>query len=312
MSKKIASIINYCSNDMPFLKACLNEVRKFSDKIIIPVADHLFNGQKEDLQAMKRIFSEFDFATFIIYPFIPEKIPKRIQKKVKKNAMWPSISRMVGANFVEKDIDYLFFLDVDEIVDGERFKCWLEKETYRNFQALRPANYWYFRSTSSQATVWEDTAVLIKRNKIKRKSLLDSGERDAIFSSVKGKKIRSVLGLDNLPMIHHYSWVKTKKQMLLKAESWSHKDDKNWKELIENEFKQSQSDKDFVHGYDLVKVSPFVNIDIEQNRTFENGTREYINSNNVVFLADKKLLNMIIKRSFKDYLNCYLEKLISY
>lgn len=311
MSKKIASIINYCSNDYPFLKECLTEAKKFSDTIIVPVSDHLFNGQKEDLETMKKGFAELDFATFIFYPFIPEKIPKRIQKKVKKNAMWPSISRMVGANFIEKDVDYILFLDVDEIVDGERFSLWLENEKYINFDAIRPSNYWYFRSASSQATVWEDTAVLVKKAKLTNKALLDTGERDSIFESVKGKKIRNVLGQDNLPMIHHYSWVKTKKQMLLKAESWSHRDDKNWKELIEKEFQKPHSDKDFVHGYDLINVKPFVNIDIENQINFpEKHKSETLNPKNIVSLSEKQLLSLVMKRSLKDYIHCLIEKLI--
>lgn len=309
MAGKIATIINYCSNDYPFLKDCLDQAKKFSEKIIVVSADHLFNGQKENVEEMKKYFSNFAFATFIIYPFIPEKIPKRIQRKVKKNSMWHSISRMTGTFFLEKDIDYVLFLDIDEIVDGERFKQWLNEKNFLKYTALRPANYWYFRSVSSQAVIWEDTAVLARKKNIKRKALLDSSERDAIFNSAAGNKIRNVLGADNLPMIHHYSWVKTKEQMLTKVKTWGHKNDKNWNELIEKEFQKEESLKDFVHGYDLIKVNPFANINIMQTPAI--GENKSIYPNNIISISEKALLNIIMKRSIKDFIWCHLEKTIN-
>jgi hypothetical protein len=304
--KSLATIINYCSNDYPFLKEALLQARKFSEKIIVVVADHLFDGEKENLEALKKSFSPFDFATFIIYPFIPEKIPKRILKKVKRSSFWHSVSRLVGTSFVEKKIDYLLFIDVDEIVDGDRFSLWLKEKTYHKYDALRLANYWYFRSTSFQATTWEDSAVMVKRKKVKAKALLDSRERDAIFDSVEGEKEKTVLGLDNLPMVHHYSWVKTKKQMLKKVATWGHKNDRDWQELVEKEFERSSSVKDFVHDYDLIKVAPFVNIDMDK---FVKKSAEISKKDNIVYLSEKDLLKIIWRRSFKDYFYCFLERI---
>ena len=310
MCEKIATIINYCSNDYPFLKEAIYQANKFSKKVIVVASDHFFDGQKEDLNQLENSFSEFDFATFIIYPFIPEKIPRRILKKVRENVLFHSVSRMVGSSFLGKDIDHVLFLDVDEIVDGDRFKAWLGEKHYLGYDVLRPANYWYFKSPSSQAKKWEDSAVFIKRKKIKRKALLDSTERDAIFDTVKGNKKRNVLGLDNLPMIHHYSWVKTKKQMLTKVNSWGHKDDKDWRDLVEKEFEKTGMGKDFIHGYDLIKVESFVEIDIngiEDKRT-KMSKKNQIKEPNIIHLSEVALLKMIKKRSIKDYIHCYFEK----
>ena len=50
-------------------------------------------------------------------------------------------------------------------------------------------------------------------------------------------------------MIHHYSWVRTKDEMLKKINSWGHKGDRNWIELVESEFSQDFKGVDFIHGY---------------------------------------------------------------
>lgn len=307
MTKKIATIINYCSNDYPFLNSCLSEAKKFSDQIIVVSCDHFFDGEKEDLKLLENDFSKFAFPTFLIYPFILDKIPKRFLKKVKKTSLFPSLSRMVGFSFLEKKIDYVLFLDVDEIVDGDRFAIWLKENSYKKLDGARLANYWYFRSSSSQATMWEDTPVFVKRKKVKYKSLLETQERDAIYDSIKGEKKRMILGSDFFPMVHHYSWVKTKEQMIKKVLSWSHREDKDWISLIEKEFKEKNSKKDFVHGYDLIRVKSFVEIDLHRlNEKKENIKK----SDNILCLSEEKLLKIMMKRSLKDYLYCrFLEKL---
>lgn len=339
MDAKVASIINYCSNDYPFLKESLLQARKFSKQVIVVVADHLFNGQKEDLEAFERIFLEFDFATFIIYPFIPEKIPQRILQKVRKANLWHCISRYIGKFFLEKDISHVLFLDVDEIVDGDKCIAWLRQKEYLNYDVLRLANYWYFASTSTQSVHWEDSVVLVKAKKVKNKCLLDSRERDAIFEMVEGKKKRMVLGQDSLPFIHHYSWVKTKKQMLTKVAAWGHKNDKDWKSLVEEHFENPRVDKDFVHGYKLIEVNPFMTIKEEETdqtsekvnfttnqlicdqkiKDFSKNKRDKENSHltlkniqrrkNRIYLSEKYLLKAIMKRSFKDYIYCQLERI---
>jgi hypothetical protein len=210
----------------------------------------------------------------------------------------------VGYNFLKKSIDRVLFLDVDEIVDGDRFRKFLEEKKYLKFDALRFSNYWYFRDASLQAKNQEDSVVFVKRKKIKYKSLLDSTERDAIFDSISGKKKRHVLGLDGTPMIHHYSWVRTKDQMLKKVGSWGHKNDKDWAVLVEEEFSHKTSKKDFVHGYELIEVEPFVSIDLN-NIELKNLNKEM---DNVIHLSKKELLGIIKKRSFKDYIHCYLEE----
>ena len=50
-------------------------------------------------------------------------------------------------------------------------------------------------------------------------------------------------------IFHHYSWVRTKSELLLKTKSWAHKNDKNWNELIEIEFLTDFSGTDPINNY---------------------------------------------------------------
>jgi hypothetical protein len=50
-------------------------------------------------------------------------------------------------------------------------------------------------------------------------------------------------------MCNHYSWVRTKEEMLRKVTSWAHSNDTNWTALVEEEFSREFNGTDFVHGY---------------------------------------------------------------
>ena len=61
-------------------------------------------------------------------------------------------------------------------------------------------------------------------------------------------------------MVHHYSWVRSKKEMLKKVLSWGHKTDRNWKALVEKEFEKEKVNKDFIHGYEYEDVKSFIEL----------------------------------------------------
>ena len=63
-------------------------------------------------------------------------------------------------------------------------------------------------------------------------------------------------------MFHHYSWVRTKEQLLRKVASWGHNWERNWTEEVEKEFSRPFNGVDFVHGYEFVEVAPHVCFDL--------------------------------------------------
>lgn len=252
--KPIAAVINFCTNESRFLKASIEQARHFARQILIPVCDHFFDGTEENLDELERIYRSFPDCTFIQYPFISEKIPKRFFKRISAAHFWHSLSRFIAMQYVDESIETVLFLDADEVTDGKRFSQWLDDSDYHQHIVLKLANYWYFREPKYQATSWEDSVVLVQRRALSAGLLLQDGERNAIYDQLPGPKRRRVTDSMGEPMFHHFSWVRTKEEMLKKVGSWGHRFDRNWVDLVEKEFSSPFSGKDFVHGYEYKTI----------------------------------------------------------
>ncbi len=248
---KIATVINFCSNDYPFLKECIAHVKGISSQILIPVCDHFFDGVAEDKQLLQSIYKENEEATFLEYAWEDRGYP---------SFYWHNLSRVIGAYFTAQEMEYILFLDTDEIVDEDRFREWIEGFALQKYTALRLANYWYFRETTYQATIWEHTPLLVRKERIHGETLFSPKERNGAYYLTGGEKKDHVLSLDGKPMIHHYSWVRTEEQMKRKVSSWSHNTERNWMDLVDKEFSRPFNGKDFVHGYEFKEVDSFVQI----------------------------------------------------
>lgn len=255
---RMATVINYCSNDEKFLPSCIEQARKFSSQICIPVADHFFDGKKEDMTSLRACYAEFSDCDFIQFPFLPDLLPLQLMQEVGHPRIWHNIARSIGFSMLQPGIEYVLFLDADEVVDGDRFLSWLDSGQYRKFSAMKLCNYWYFRDTCYRANEWEDSLLFVKAHALRAKLLLHKDERDGIFHGVKGEKARKVLGLDSLPLAHHYSWVRSEKEMQKKVKSWGHRDDRDWDKDIAEEFSRDFQGKDFVHGYEYTTVKSFI------------------------------------------------------
>jgi len=115
----------------------------------------------------------------------------------------------------------------------------------------------YWREPIYQATQLEDSVVMIK-TELAKQLPFQPGGRDVYFNS-STNSIRNV-GAQN-PMIHHYSWVRTKEEMLKKVSNWGHAGDKvNWKELVEEEYSRPFNGQDFLHNYQYTIVDNKFNI----------------------------------------------------
>jgi hypothetical protein len=87
--------------------------------------------------------------------------------------------------------------------------------------------------------------------------------------------------------------------MLKKVRSWGHKEDRNWEDLVEKEFSQEFSGKDFVHGYEFTKVAPFVDLSwdkkalLEVEKTQGAGQEAFLQKANVHKVSSKEVLSRI-------------------
>src|SRR5690348_5643789 len=152
-SAPLGTIINFCSNDYPFLRHCIDAIKPVSAQVIIPVCDHFFDGKEEDRETLHRIYAENPDVHFIEFPFDKEKSLYGSHSSV----YWHNLARMIGRFFLKEEIRYAFFLDCDEIADTASFAQWLATFPYEKYEAIRFYNYWYFRESHLQAKTWENS-----------------------------------------------------------------------------------------------------------------------------------------------------------
>jgi hypothetical protein len=124
------------------------------------------------------------------------------------------------------------------------------------FSILKIANYYYFRESRFRATELEDSATLVRKSLLNKELIVDYQDRNKAWVMLPEPKKRMVTGPDGLPMIHHFSWVRTKEEMLRKVKSWGHAGERNWEEHVETEFSHPFSGTDFIHGYRYETVNP--------------------------------------------------------
>lgn len=254
MGCNIATIINYCTNDYKFIHSCINEAIIFSKQVIVPVCDHFIDGTSEKAELLQKTYEEnAENVQFLEYKYNP------IIFDNLKNCATHGFSRLIGFNKMDEDIDYVLFLDADEIVEGQRFSKFLENPIFTDFNAILFANYYYFRDVKFRAKNFESSVLMVKKSSIFTKTMfLLPNDRVGIYNSVSEKKIRSVTAFDGAPMVHHYSWVRTKEEMLKKVETFGHSADRDWVALIEKEFSRPFNGKCFVHGYEYETVKPYI------------------------------------------------------
>lgn len=259
----VATIINFCTIEARFLKACVEQCRCFSRQIIIPVCDHFFDGRPENRDFLQRIYASFPDCLFIEYPFAVRRIPNKMFERVAPAHFWHCVSRMIGLQFINEGIETALFLDADELPDGKKFLEWLSSSDWIQHSVLKMANYWYFREPHYRSLHWEDSIVLAQRHTLDGSILLHESERDAIYDLLPGPKRRAVTGFDGQPMFHHFSWVRTRDEMTAKVRAWGHRDDRDWERLIDQEFSRPFSGRDFVHGYAFQECVPVFQISLD-------------------------------------------------
>lgn len=257
----VATIISYCTNDFRFLDMCIEQARYFSSQIIIVVSDCFVTGEPQDTELLKSsyerhpdcLFVEFAYDAHRSYGFHCPYQPG----DEDWGHYWHGTGRYIGYHVLEDAIQSVLFLDVDEVCDGKGFLAWLNTFEYQDFDAIRFACYYYFREARHRALAWLPSALLMKREAIAPESLLDAWERQGILEVTAGKKMKQAVGLDGIPLIHHYSWVKTREEMLFKSSVWGHRHERDWAGLIEKEFSEPFRGVDCFYGLQYEEVEPW-------------------------------------------------------
>jgi hypothetical protein len=234
----LATVISYCTNDERFIRECLDQAISVSDLVVVPISSHLFDGTPENTESITKLSAEYPNVSFIMFDWEEGQHPR----------YWHNMSRIVGNHVLPEDVDWVLFLDSDEILDSKLFNEFKKDPTFENYDSYKLGCYWYFRDTNIRATTYEDSPVLIRKKLV----AIDPNnlyiEREQLHEALDVPKRRMTLN-NNTPMIHHYSWVRTKEQMLQKVKAWGHNADKDWVSLIEEEFSRPFNGKCFVNNY---------------------------------------------------------------
>ncbi len=246
----IEAVVLYSSNDSRFVSPCLTSLIQLGIKAHVITYSHMWNGTPEDIAGLANSLKEFTGNPLVQQYAIQ-------WEKGQSPWYWEGLGRYLGTKQVSERSEYVVYIDIDEVVDPEKFKSWINLEHHIKYDALKLATYWYWREPIYQATQLEDSVVMIK-TELAKQLPFQPGGRDVYFNS-STNSIRNV-GAQN-PMIHHYSWVRTKEEMLKKVSNWGHAGDKvNWKELVEEEYSRPFNGQDFLHNYQYTIVDNKFNI----------------------------------------------------
>ena len=243
MERSIGTIITYCTNDFRFISKCIEEAKVFSKQIIIPVCDHFFDGTPENRHLLEHTYAEHPDCQFIEFTYLPDRLYSQYHKMKPEDkdwaAYWAATTRYIGFQYLDPNIDTVLFLDSDEIPEGKNFLRWFQSGVDQEFDAMRLGSYYYALKPTFQAEHFVNIPLIVKKSSFPPLTLFNGLERIGAYLAYRGPKREFVLGLDGTPFFHHYSWVRTQEECLLKGRTWSHHNESDWARLIEEAFQTS-------------------------------------------------------------------------
>jgi len=271
---KIAVCLSYCTNDYRLFQKCLSEIKPFSSQILVITCDRFFKGASENIDLLHQTYQENPDIQFIQFSYLKDRLYSRyINRSPLDNDWidyWHATTRYIPYFYLQKDIEYVLFLDSDEIIEHKKFQNWLNTSEYKKYDAMRFLQYYYFREAKYRAKKFQIGGLFAKKSVLYPSLLMDGDDRCGIFHHLKGNKIEG-MAFENTPMIHHYSWVKTKEECLQKAKNWCHHWEKDWIKLIHQEFSRSFNGRDFIDNreYEEIKKPYFdpLSISYRKKRT---------------------------------------------
>ena len=237
---KLATVISYCTNDESFIRDCIDAAVQVSNQVIVPISTHLYDGTPENLDSIKKLSKEYPKVNFTTFDWTTGYHPR----------YWHNMSRIIGNHLLDNNIDWVLFIDSDEIIDVNLFKKFINTELFETNDSYKLGCYWYFREMNIRATTFEDSPVLVRKSIVHIDPNNLQIEREQLHEALNVPKQRMILQ-DGKPLVHHYSWVRTKEQMLQKVKAWGHNTDKAWGSLIEEEFSRPFNGTCFVNNYEF-------------------------------------------------------------
>lgn len=243
---KLATILSYCSNDQQFLYENLSVLTKFSDKVVLPLLSHFWNGEEEIPNFFEdtRTFCAENFGDkveVITYTATVEEV------KAQRSWYWESFTRQLALDHIKNHKpEYVLMVDADEIFEVEEMQRWLQnlftQETVP-WDTIDFTSYYYYRTPKIRDANYMQGKLCF--GKLFKFSSLLVGDPEKLTTvnlfNYEGRPVIGVKGVaarkdDGSPFLHHFSYVRNKEQMKKKLKTFGHNGDKNWDALVEEEF----------------------------------------------------------------------------
>jgi hypothetical protein len=225
--RRLGVVLSYCSLERPFLARCLREALLFADRVAVAHGSRLHDGVTPEPELPPGLPADPRVA-FVRYEVDGPRPPD----------YYLHIARAEGFRAVRDHVDWVLFLDADEICEGERMRRFARDADLDPRLGYKLAMYWYFRAADLQSLVYEDSAVLVHRDVVGDPSrLLDCPlDRDTVVDWAPGGVVRFVADGARVPMLHHYSWVReTPEALLCKVRVWGHREQRDWATMLRAE-----------------------------------------------------------------------------
>jgi hypothetical protein len=256
----IGTVIISNSDDFQFLKQLIPEALKFSSYVSIAIGTKRWNGEPENIDKINRFIldNQQENVLYSLYdPIEDTKFCSYSTMVTNKDMLPEAYARYIALCKIPNNeaLEYVLYLDSDELIDGDKFKIWLDKGIYKLYDVMKLACYWYWRLPIYRAKGYlEDSIVFIKRTALTTNLIFHDNARTATYDECIGRKTRMVVdNKDGIPFVHHYSWVRTHKQMLNKVSSWGHRHE-SFIAKVNEEFAREFNGRDFLKNlnYDVV------------------------------------------------------------
>jgi hypothetical protein len=232
----LSIVIQYSTNEFKFLERNLEQSCKFADEVVLCLCNRFFDGSPEDarlIEATLKVASRHPKCRVHVFEW---------EGSHSNPNYYHNLSRKIGGEAAAGD--WLLFLDADEILDNS-FGPWSEA-AMKEDSTFCLSCYWYFRSPRYRSRTLEGCGLLIKRE-LCRWDINQNLERQQLH---RLPNFRDSGLFGGSPLVHHFSWVRSKEEMLKKVRKWGHKNDRDWVSLVSEEFSRPFSGRDFVHGYE--------------------------------------------------------------
>lgn len=229
-----------------------------SIEIVYSIGTHLYDMRPE-VDLVTPLISSLGYSNVGVVRYPVEEDVAKVPRK------YHNLAREAGVSRLSKDVEWVVFLDADEIPDSSAFSQWYA-QVHKNLQkslVYKLACYWYFVKPTWQATTEEDSILLVHRSQLTPEALRDPLERDGIVRRCPGGHMRMIKSLNNRPMFHHFSWVRRVEQVVHKVKTWGHKGDRgDWVDVVEKTWSLSEPppEGDFIHQYKYNVVEDVFNL----------------------------------------------------